>query len=76
MLLDFWLILLPFVSSYTTDCFFVNSLFEWLYFSEYDIQMLLFDFGWEIGHPLSSYGTEKLTVPGKSNLKAQYKDLC
>ena len=38
--------------------------------------MLLFDFGWEIGHPLSSYGTEKLTVPGKSNLKAQYKGLC
>ena len=33
------------------------SFFECLYFSEYDIRMLLF-FGWEIGHLLSTCATE------------------
>ena len=45
VLLGFWLILLPwmFILSYTTIYFFVrNFLFEFLYFSEYDIPMFLF----------------------------------
>ena len=33
-------------------------------------------FGWEIGHPLSRYDMEILTVPVRGNLKAQYEDLC
>ena len=36
--------------------------------------MLLFVFWLRNGHPLSRYDMEKLIVPGRSNLKAQYKD--
>ena len=73
MLLDFWLILLPFISFYTifrkayilfsNDYILVNTIYKCCY---------LF-FGWEIGHPLTRYDMEKITVPGK--LKRWKKNL-
>ena len=61
-LLGFWLILLPwmFISSYITICFFVRNffffwmfIFQWIRYSN----ALACIFGWEIGHPLSTYAT-------------------
>ena len=43
---------------FSNDYILVNTIFECCY---------LF-FGWEIGHPLSRYDIEKITVPGRSNL--------
>ena len=51
------------ISSYTTICFLVKIFFfffESLYFSEYNIRMIIFFFAWEIGHPLNMYATGEM----------------
>ena len=60
VLLGFWLILLPwmFMSSYTTIYFFVKNFFSngCISVIRYSNVLICF-FGWEIGHPLSTYAT-------------------
>ena len=60
VILSFWLILLSwmFISSYTTICFFVKNFFLNVYISVKTIfECSYMFFGWEIGHPLSTYAT-------------------
>ena len=64
VLLGFWLILLPwmFISSYTTIYFFCKEFFFRMFiFQCIRYSIVLICFGWEIGHPLSTY-TGKTTV--------------
>ena len=60
LLLGFWLTLLSwmFITSYNTIYFFVNKLFWNVYISVNSIfKCNYLSFGWEIGHPLSTYAT-------------------
>ena len=63
VLLGFWLILLPwmFISSYTTIYFFVKNCFWNVYISVNKIfECSYLVFGWQTGHPLSTYATERM----------------
>ena len=61
VLLDFSLILLPFISSNTTIYIFVKNSFFWnVYISVNTIfECCYLFFSWEIGHPLSTYATKE-----------------
>ena len=78
VLLDFWLILLPwmFVSYYTTIYFFVMKFFfECLYFSEYDIRMFLFLL-WLRNRPsISTYATGEMEGVQPRGMKNHSEDM-
>ena len=48
--------------------------FECLYFSEYDIQIFLLVFGWEMSYPLSTYATGGMEVASSKMYTSAYRE--